>query len=242
MKKALVLLIAIMWIGGTALAQSSTSEDENLKIRIGDKAVGTVEDVRIDKSSQGSRISIHVDAKFVSFPQKLDEILKEKGNLGGCQQRFFWRGNTSVRNVGNTLAMSSRLAYEVWTCPRPIRLPWGGKIPIPRAHILGEVKTVNWTLFIRPAPIDEIYVSARVDDVVGWPNWLEKILDVGITEHIAIKIPDACGVCPCSQFVDSVRPKFESVDFDIEEDSTLRVSTTFSVDEGVLTEVLRCAS
>lgn len=241
LQKILVSLLPLLLTANVSLAESPSNAKNNEEIKIGDRVVGTVGQVRIDKNEEGSRIVIEVNAEFPSFARKVDEILKAKGNLGGCQERYFWRGNTRLHRGGQTLKVTSRLGFEAWTCPRPIRLPFGGQISIPRARVFGDARDVNWTLFIEQAPIESLHVSARVDNIVGWPDWFEDILGVRITEKLAVEIPEYCGTCRCSEVADSLRPEFETVDFQISPVGTLRASAVFSVEDHLLTELLRCS-
>lgn len=241
MKQSAIVLAILFSTCSVASPQSSPTPHHNLEIRIHDVPIGTIDRVQIEDSETDSRILIHVDAIFDQFGTKLDKILREKGNIGGCQQKLFWRGSTSVQRGGETLKLSSRLAYEAWTCPRPIRLPFGGKIQLPDARWFGDVRNVDWTLFIKPATIDNLYISARVDNIVGWPNWVEKLFGARITESIAITLPESCGRCMCSKFVEAVQPDFERGRFDTTTAGAVRISATFSIKNTFITEILRCS-
>ena len=213
---------------------------EDPVIKLGDINVGTIEDVRIDEDGEGFRIRIHVTAMFPSFAENLDTILKKKGNMGGCQQRFFWRGNTALRGGGDELNLKSRIGYEAWTCPRPIRLPFGGTIPLPRVRVFGDARNAQWTMFVKPAPLDQIYLSARINDVVGWPNWVEKLFGVHITENVPIGLPKTCGSCSCEELVFDLRPRLDNAQYTVGDDGKLRMAVVLSVNDDVLHKVLAC--
>ena len=230
MKSLIMVVAALLLQYGFANAQSSDAANAGKTIRLGGVSVGTIESVVIDKNDQGPRFTISVRMKFPDFATNLDKILSARGNLGKCQQRFFWRGDTSMHGGGKTLNMTSRVAYEAWLCIKHID----------NLRIAGDARNVDWTLFVQPAPLDQLYVSARVNDIRGWPNWIEAAFGVRITENVELALPTSCGTCSCMDVVKSVLPRLDDSEFTVEKDGTLLVAATLSVDNNVLTKVLAC--
>ena len=230
MKRIILVLAALSLQYGIANAQSSDTDNSGKTIRLGGVSVGTIESITIDKQDQGPRVTISIKARFPDFANSLDGILNDRGNLGKCHQRFYWRGRTSVISGGESLTMTSRVAYEVWTC---------GDV-FGNVRWVGDARNVDWTLFVRPAPLDQLYISARVNDIRGWPNWIEGAFGVRITENMEVGLPASCGTCSCMDVMKSVRPRFDDSEFSVEKDGTVFVAATLSVNNDVLTKVLAC--
>ena len=238
MRRRLPMVVAALAVAVTM--KGGAQSNENPTIALGNDNVGTIESVRIDKEGKGSRIDIHITAKFPMFPTSLDDILKSKGNIGGCQQRFFWRGDTKLNGGGAELSLTSRIGYEAWTCPQPIKLPFGKKISLPRVRVIGDARNVQWTMFIKVGFLDEIYLGAHVNNIVGWPNWIEKLFGARITKHIPIVLPKACGSCSCKDLMSKTRPRLNITQFTVGEDGELQVMAVLSVNDDVLHWVLSC--
>ena len=235
MKKIILVLAALSLQYGIANAQTSDTDNSGETIRLGGVSVGTIESIIIesiiiDKQDQVPRITISIKARFPDFANSLDDILIGRGNLGKCQQRFYWRGSTSVNNGGESLQMTSEVAYELWTC---------GDV-FGNVRWVGDARNVDWKLFVRPAPLDKLYISARVNDIHGWPNWIEGAFGVRITENMKVGLAASCGTCSCMDVMGSVRPRFDDSEFSVEEDGTVFVAATLSVNSDVLTKVLAC--
>ena len=230
MKTFIVVVGALLLQYGFANAQSSDAANAGKTIRLGGVSIGTIESVEIDTNDQEPRIKISVKARFPNFANSLDKILSDRGNLGKCQQRFFWRGGTVMHGGGKTLKMTSGVAYEAWVCIKHID----------NVHIAGDARNVDWTLFVKPAPLDQLYLSAHVDDIRGWPNWIETAFGVRITENVELALPTSCGTCSCMDVVKSVLPRLDESVFTVEKDGTLLVVATLSTDNDVLTKVLAC--
>ena len=210
---------------------SASTDKEAMEIEVHGRRIGTIESIKFKKHENQSRISILVDATFESFPEHLDDILGSKRNLlRRCTKRLYWRGDTSMRHGGEVLKMTSRLAYELWVCPGIGQL---------RFKHLSDSRRVDWTLSIRPGPIEDISLSAHLDNIVGVANWLEDLLDVNVTEDIKIDVPKFCGKCECSELANRLQPMFEGARFDIADSTTLDVSAVFSAKNDIA-GVLQC--
>ena len=226
---AFLLLTSILYL---PIAYSQ-SFNKKLDIEMHGRKVGVLDNVEFGMHDNATRTKIKATAKFEDFPTNMDEILGSKGNLlGRCTKRLYWRGNTSLGHHGQDLKLSSRLAYELWSCPS--WLPSSA-----RFKYMSDVRTVDWTLFIRPDNLADVKVSAHVRNVRGVPNWLEDLVGVHVTEHIAMKIPELCGACNCSDLTGTMRPKLESVQFDVDNRTTLFIYAEFSTNKNI-TPLLTC--
>ena len=220
-----VAIVAILW--------TSSVSAEGLDIKLQGRRIGSVENIIIEGDDEdSSRLLINLTAKFGSFTQDLDRFLRSKGNFAKkCSTRIYWSGNTSVRGTGKGLRLSSRLRFEKWICKKV----FGKAI---RTKIVRDTKTVHWRLFIKRARIDQIRISAQVENIKNFPDDLEKLLGLRIREEIKVPIPARCGKCKCSQITDSLKPVFENVKF-WRTDETIHVKVEFSI-LGDVTKLSHC--
>ena len=193
-KFALAALVILQtFIGGISFA----ADQPNIPIYIHEKDVGKITGLKVF-AAQNEKMRIEVEATFHSFPANLDEILIKKNNLTGkCPYRLFWRGRTSIRGVeGGNLHLSSRLGYELYVCV-PKKTVFGVSLPTDKLTFqhLSDARMVDWTLFANPVKIDKLNVSAKLTNIKGIPDWVEKIFGLHVTEHIMVGIPDLCNTC-----------------------------------------------
>ena len=176
---------------------------------------------------------VRLTASFPSFTQTLDRELRKRGNFGGCSSRLYWAGSTSIRQHGASLKLSSRVRYEQyeqWVCGIPI---------IGDERIFRDTKTVHWRVFVEPARLDNLRISAQVENVTNLQNDLERALGLRIREDLRIPLPAYCGKCQCSQIINSLRPVVEAAQFSRADGGKVRLTVTFSVAND-LTAALSC--
>ena len=233
MKRLGMGLIVLFFLVDMVNAQTLPTMHKNLEIKMGNKIIGKIENIRINKNNDESRVSVQVDAKIESFVKHLDEILRKKRNLGNCIERIYWRGKSKIKKGGKSLKLSSRIAYELWVCPGIKKL---------RTRVIRDTRRVHWTLSIyQPQRIERIKLRAKVKNIVGWPNWVERLFGLRVTKKIPIKLPKSCGSCNCSELVGSVSPKIESLQFAKENGGSLRVSAFLSTNRNII-DIIKCLS
>ena len=202
MKFSLLLATLVIFSMSSVLA-----EGFSIPIPYQKRTIGNVRITEIEFDKKNNRkLWIYLTASFPNFTRNLDQILKSKGNFKGCSTRIYWGGNTSVRNTGMSLGLSSRLRYEKWWCKKILGKRMKGRI-------FRDTKRVHWRLFINPGSIDEIKIGARMENILNFPNDLERLLRLRVRKEIDVPIPVRCGNCKCSQINKSLKPEIKSVNF-----------------------------
>ena len=222
----MTLVILLTFNSGISFA----ADQPNISIYIQEKEVGKITGLSV-LPDQNEKMKIEIEAIFDSFPEKLDEILTKKDNLTGkCPYRLFWRGRTSIRGAeAGKLHLSSRLGYELYVCV-PKKKIFGMSVPTNKLTFkhLSDAGMVDWTLFVNSARIDELYVSAKLTNIKGLPDWLEAIFGLHVTKHIMVNIPDLCNSCKCSDMIKGVALTFERAAFSVENEHNVKVVATFT--------------
>ena len=210
------LIIAVAVFGFCAPAGVDAQD-----IDVQGQTIGSIDGLKLGSDpNDASTLVVRLTANFPSFTHALDHILVTRGNLGSCSKRLYWVGNTSIREDGASLALSSRLRYEQWACGLPI---------IGDKRIFRDTKTVDWRVFVVPALLDNLRVTAQVENVRNLQNDLEERLDLRVREEISIPLPAYCGVCECSEIMDALRPTVEAAQFSHVEDDMMRLTISFSM-------------
>lgn len=205
----------------------STATAEVPQIKIDGQEIGVLEDIDISGGDNDDRTRITLTARFWNLPRDLDANLKARGNiLGKCSQRLYWVGNTRITEYGPILRLTSRLRYEQWLCSSLFK-----------TRLLRDTKTVRWSVFINPSSLADLSVHIRLDDVVNFPDDLERWFDLRIQRSIPIPIPQTCGRCPCSYITQETGPTFDSVNFAAHNDHSI-ATVAFSLSE--LSKALAC--
>lgn len=226
-----IALFVSLWI---SICCAPASAGQNLPINYEGREIGSIRSMEIvDPNEDSPKMFVKLSADFPHFVKNLDEILQARGNLGGCLDRIFWRGNTSAVRFGEELRLSSRIGYERWLC-------WPKFL---RKRILGSVGRIHWKLYINAASLNDIKINAQTYNIVGVPNWLEKWLGLHFKEVIEIPLPAHCGSCDCSELVDALSFRLESTEFSRigENEEGIRLDALFS-SEANLTQALRSSS
>ncbi len=182
------------------------------------RQVGTVENIDLWSDYGGAdRMNIVVKASFPDFEADLDRYLRGKGLFQNrCSRRIQWVGGTSIRETGAVLRLSSRVRYEQWACSS-----------LGNVRLLSQTRSVHWSMYATRAPIDEVAVTATLDDIVDFPDRMERMFGLRVREQIPIPLPPACGKCDCAKVIEWLQPAFEAIAFS-ERGGRMEVTTTFS--------------
>ena len=182
------------------------------------RQVGTVESIDLwNDYGDTDRVNLVVKASFPAFEADVDRYLRGRGFFRNrCSRRIYWVGDTSVLEAGSVLRLSSRVRYEQWACTS-----------LGDARLLSETRSVHWSLYVARAPLSEVAVTATLDDIVDFPDTVERMFGLRVREEIPIPIPPACGACDCSAVIELLQPAFEAIAFSDQGDR-MEVTTTFS--------------
>ena len=183
------------------------------------RQVGTLESIDM-WTDQGTaeRVNIVVKASFGDFAADMDRYLDGRGFFQNrCSRRIYWLGDTAVLEAGAALRLSSKVRYEQWACSS-----------LGNARLLRDTKRVHWSVSVPRAPIDQVVaVTAALDDIVDFPDAVERMFGLRVREQIPIPLPPECGKCDCSLIVESLQPVFEAIAFSYR-DGRVEATATFS--------------
>lgn len=183
------------------------------------RQVGTVESIDLSGAADAAgRTDMVVTASFDDFEADLDRYLQGKGTFQNrCSRRIYWVGDTTVLETGARLRLSSEVRYEQWACSS-----------LGNARLLSRTKSVHWSMYIPRAPLDEVAVNASLEDIVDFPDAVERTFGLRVREEFPIPLPAECGKCDCSEVVELLQPAFEEVAFSARE-SRMHVTMTISM-------------
>ena len=216
---AIAALVIIVWGLFGSRTLSAAKPDGGQPIRIEEQEIGWVEPFDIDLDESKPRQTIELNAVFPNFSSAFDAHFSAKGNLRSCSNRFYWRGPTSIDRIGSDMRLSSKVAYEKWNCE-------GGRLL--RFRIFGIVGTIDWILEIRPAPLHELNIDARVTNIRGVDNNIENLFGLRFSDSIPIPLPPTCGTCTCTTLAEKLDARLARVDFSRVEDDVI-LAAKFSV-------------
>ncbi len=193
--------------------------------------IGTINALVVETTPDDpSRLAARISGTFHSLLQEIDRTMGEKGNFNTCGNRIYWSGNTSIRETASSLRLSSNVRYENWLCIRGL---FGFTTRIWRT-----TKRVDWRIFIDPSPIDQLRMSAQVEDVSDLPPDIEELLGLRIREDFQIPLPTNCGRCSCAELVDHLEPVAAATRFSGQE-GNLHIEMEFSMSSDLIS-VLTC--
>ena len=183
------------------------------------RAIGTVESIDLSGASAAAgRTDMVVTASFDDFEADLDRYLQGKGTFQNrCSRRIYWVGGTTVLETGARLRLSSEVRYEQWACSS-----------LGNARLLSRTKSVHWSLYVPRAPLDEVAVNARLEDIVDFPDAVERTFGLRVREEFPIPLPPTCGTCDCSEVMELLQPAFETIAFS-EQGNRVQVTMTISM-------------
>ena len=173
-------------------------------ITLEERQVGTVESIDIwNDYGDLDRMNVVVKASFPDFAADVDRYLQGRGLFRNrCSRRIYWVGDTAVLEAGSVLRLSSRVRYEQWACSS-----------LGNARLLSETRSVHWSVSVARAPIGEVAITATLDDIVDFPDGVERTFGLRVREEIPIPIPPTCGRCDCSEVLEQLQPAFEAIAF-----------------------------
>ena len=222
----IAVLIIVVWCLVSSSPLSAASAYGGQPIRIEGRKIGWVKPFDIELDESKPRQTIELSAVFPNFSAALDAHFSEKGNLRSCSNRFYWRGDTSIDRIGHDMRLSSDVAYEKWNCEGGAMFTF---------KIFGVVGTIDWILEIRPAPLQRLYIDARVTNIRGVDNNIEKLFGLRFSESIPIPLPPKCGICTCTNLAANLDANLSSVNFSrMEDDIILTAKFSASSDIGNL--------
>ena len=182
------------------------------------RQVGTVESIDMwNDPSNSARVNIVVKASFGDFPATVDRYLGGRGLFQNrCSRRIYWGGDTAVLEAGAALQLSSKVRYEQWACSS-----------LGNARLLRDTRSVHWSVYVPRAPIDQVAVIATLDDIVDFPDGVERMFGLRVREEIPMPLPPECGKCDCALIVESLQPVLEAIAFSYR-DGRMQATATFS--------------
>lgn len=182
------------------------------------RQVGTVESIDMwSAAGNTARMNVVVKANFADFAADLDRYLADKGYFQSrCSRRIYWVGDTAVLDAGAALQLSSQVRYEQWACSS-----------LGDARLLQETREVHWRVDVPRAPIDRVVVAAALEDIVDFPDTVERMFGLRVREEIPIPLPAMCGKCECAEVIELLQPVFEAVAFS-SRDGGLEITATLS--------------
>lgn len=229
-----LLTLTLICAAHHVVVAQDTSADPALPIPLGGTTIGSVDTIQLSTDvDDPARLNITVTAQFTSASllQALDRSLSGRNLIGRCNHRLSWRsGTTSIRGAGDGLTLRTRLGYEFWACGIPRWL--GGN-----RRILGEAKWVDWRLDLYPINLETLEMRARVTNIVDFPNYLERLLDLRQALRLRVPLLSSCPACGCVQ--DRLNLTSSSPRFSVE-GPAVRMNATFRVN-GDITPALSCA-
>ena len=125
-----------------------------------------------------------VEINYMSFTQTLDKVLKNKGNLGNCENTLYWRGHTKILRVEeNKLVMESKVTKSFYTCGKNFWRKWRMKIS----------PNINQTIKYDVTVVDDhsggVDVKVHVQDIYNFPGSLEKMIRKKLSRELNFGIP-----------------------------------------------------
>ena len=217
---ACVLAVAAPFALGGAIQGSA--------ITLEGRQVGAVESIDMwSDPGNTARVNVMVKASFDDFEADLDRYLDGKGYFQNrCSQRIYWVGDTAIREAGTALRLTSRVRYEQWACSS-----------LGEARLLRETRAVQWSVRVPRAPIERVVVAAALEDIVDFPDAVERMFGLRVSEEIPIPLPERCGTCDCDEVVELLKPVFEAIAFTDRGD---RLEITFTLSTADPWQAMAC--
>ena len=78
------------------------------------------------------------------------------------------------------------------------------------------------------APIHEVAVIARLEDIVDFPDAVEQVFGLRVREEVPIPLPSECGSCDCADLIDLLQPAVEGFSFS-ERETSMQITATISM-------------
>ena len=164
-----------------------------------------------------SRMLLHLDALLEDFTDDIDKHLH--GDLvPGCSKRAYRSGRTEIRSGGKHISLRTSFRAEWWSCV------------LFKTRLVRSTHPVHWSMRLNtPARLDELHVSAYLDNIKDFPDELEELFDLrGKLTSIKVPVPPECGKCSCSDLAEKLKPVAERFRFEPQSKHGLIVKGVFS--------------
>jgi hypothetical protein len=210
----LIVSSALFFVAGHAVSQQIKISVDRA-IPYGETTVGRIDNITVSVGT--------LTVAAVLLPElfrALDEEMKSRGDLetDHWSRRIYWIGNTKVLSETGKdterLSLSTRIRYEQW-----VRL---GKFRVGRS-----TNTVDWRFWIPASAMSDISLHGEITNIRDFPNWLEDLLDVRVSENLKLPLPVECGSCNCQELTQQSGLELSSVTFRRMEDSSINVKIAF---------------
>jgi len=229
--KLLSVAILTCLLGNFSVAYSQ-SVDLELPITVEGQRIGTLTPLEFGPDqADPSRLAVRLRASFNDFSNTLDQVLRARGNFGSCAHRAYWKGATSVIGTTAELRLRSSLQYQSWACIKVL----GKRI---KNRNFTWTRSVDWTFRIRPTSLTNITAEIVLDDINGFPDWLEDRIGY-FGRSFRFPVPNECGECLCSDIQNITDARLDRIVFS-EAGNSIEVELRFSIATTNLTGLLRC--
>ena len=187
-------------------------------ITLDGRQVGTVENIDMwTDPGDAARVNVVVKASFDELAATVDWYLAGRGFFQNrCSRRIYWVGDTEVIDAGVALQLSSKVRYEQWACSS-----------LGDARLLQQTREVHWSVTVPRAPIERVVVAAALENIVDFPDAVERTFGLRAREEIPIPLPEQCGNCDCAHVVELLKPVFEAITF-ADRGDRLEITATLS--------------
>ena len=105
-------------------------------------------------------------------------------------------------------------------------------------RIFSVVATIDWILEVLPALLHKLHIDARVTNIRGVDNNIERLFGLRFSESIPISLPPECGTCKCLSLAENLDARLDRVKFSRAEDD-VNLTAEFSV-ESDLGDLFAC--
>ena len=228
MIRAIFCGVLLLHVSVVALSdEQGTTEIQGDSIPLGidipldERTIGTVENLRlVPDATDTNRGNAIITARFDHFLRDLDKHLTDSGDLTNSNwYSVYWVGKSRIISADYDLRLSSLVRGEVAFIKVPTR--------------------VRWKVFVNPAPLTDVVMTAQITDIDNFPDDLERLFKLRMREDMKIPIPVKCGPCDCAKFIEVSQPAFESISFS-QTSEILTVAITFSLNAVLDLSELSC--
>ena len=220
----LILAVVVMLLAaGFSVAQELIIPIE-VEILYEGTSVGTVQSITVG-SGQITVAAVLRPELFGTLDSKLNAM----GDLerSSWSRRVYWRGGTrilsGVDQNADRLKLSSRVTFDLWT---RINLLFDEL----KTRLFETTHSVEWEFWIPNAAFSNVSFYVRVTNIRDFPNDLEELLGVRMTEALDLPLPLECGACTCQDLSQRAGLMLSNVSFVRRGDNSVDINITFGFD------------